>query len=336
MLNGHGDDRYLFGKEITADFSSNVYYDGVSDGLKKQLAASLEKVNNYPEANAQSLQKSLAAWHGIDPEQVLVTNGATEAFYLIAHAYRNKSATIIIPAFAEYEDACSANDIAIQYLLWADVSATTVFNTDLVFFGNPNNPTGAIFPKGMIKEMLAGNPATVFVIDEAYIDFTRERASMVESIGKNLIIVKSLTKTYSIPGLRLGYLLSDIAIIQKILKYKMPWSVNALAIEAGIYITQHREALPLEILLQDTAELIKQLRQIDGITVLDSHTNFLLCRTNKGTAAALKLFLLDTYGILIRDAANFRSLSPAHFRVATQTSDKNALLVKGISTWMNS
>lgn len=330
MLNGHGDDRYQFDKKIIADFSSNVYYEGLSAGLKQQLTGSLDKLNNYPEVNAKSLQQALAAWHSLTPAQVLVTNGATEAFYLVAHAYRNKSATILIPAFAEYEDACKANDITVQYL----TEIQDFYSTDLVFFGNPNNPTGAVLPTALIINILKTNPDTVFVIDEAYVDFTKEKISMVTHLSdfSNLIIIRSLTKTYSIPGLRLGYLLSNAGIIHHILPYKMPWSVNALAIEAGLYISQHKNSLPLDTLLYDTKELMQSLSQY--VTVFDSHTNFFLCHTDKGDAADLKLFLINE-GVLIRDAANFKSLNAGHFRIATQTRGKNALLIKLIEAWIN-
>ena len=330
MLNGHGDDRYQFDKKIIADFSSNVYYEGLSAGLKQQLTRSLDKLNNYPEVNAKSLQQALAAWHALTPAQVLVTNGATEAFYLVAHAYRNKSATILIPAFAEYEDACKANDISVQYI----TEIQDFYSTDLVFFGNPNNPTGTVLPTALLSNILKTNPDTVFVIDEAYVDFTTEKISMVAHISdySNLIIIKSLTKTYSIPGLRLGYLLTHTANINHILQYKMPWSVNALAIEAGLYISQHKTSLPLDTLLHDTKELMQSLSQY--VTVFDSHTNFFLCHTDKGDAADLKLFLINE-GVLIRDAANFKSLNAGHFRIATQTRDKNALLVKLIKEWIN-
>lgn len=330
MLNGHGDDRYQFNKKIIADFSSNVWYEGLSAGLQQQLMMSLGKLNNYPEVNAQSLRQALGEWHSLAAAQVLVTNGATEAFYLVAHAFRNKSATIFIPAFAEYEDACNANDIHVQYI----TEVQDFYSTDLVFFGNPNNPTGAVLSAELLSNIVKTNPDTIFVIDEAYVDFTSVNVSMAGHVSafNNLIIIKSLTKTYSIPGLRLGYLLSNAGIINQILQYKMPWSVNALAVEAGLYITRHRTALPLDTLLKDTKELMQSLSQ--HVTVLDSHTNFFLCHTSKGTAADLKLFLLNE-GVLIRDAANFKSLHAGHFRIATQTRDKNTLLVKLIQTWIN-
>ncbi|WP_343669364.1 aminotransferase class I/II-fold pyridoxal phosphate-dependent enzyme [Chitinophaga sp.] len=336
MILGHGDDRYLYSREILADFSSNVYYKGLSIGLVQHLSTQLFRLKNYPEANAQSLQEALAQWHSLLPSQVLATNGATEAFYLVAHAFRRQSATIVIPAFAEYEDACRINDITVSYLEWSSLNAGSKFTTALVFLGNPNNPTGALLSVEFLRTLIANNAEVTFVIDEAYVDFTRERTSLVNSLADlpNLIIIKSLTKTYAIPGLRLGYLLSSASIIAKITASKMPWSVNALAIEAGLYITAHKEQLTFEVadLLQDTANLMAALSI--HVNVLPTSTSFFLCELIQGTAADLKAWLVEEHGLLIRDASNFKSLGPKHFRVATQTPDKNALLIKGINAWM--
>ncbi|SFW34821.1 pyridoxal phosphate-dependent aminotransferase [Chitinophaga sancti] len=336
MILGHGDDRYLYSREILADFSSNVYYKGLSIGLIQHLSTQLFRLKNYPEANAQSLQEALAQWHAITPAQVLATNGATEAFYLVAHAWRRQSATIVIPAFAEYEDACRVNDISVSYLEWSALQQDSSFETELVFLGNPNNPTGALLTVDFLRNLLQHNPAVTFVIDEAYVDFTLARASLVDSLGElpNLVIIKSLTKTYAIPGLRLGYMLSNAETISAITASKMPWSVNALAIEAGLYITAHKETLTFRVeeLLQDTVALMAALRIY--VNVMQTNTNFFLCELLRGTAAELKAYLLEEHGLLIRDAGNFKSLSERHFRVATQTPEKNALLIKGIDAWM--
>lgn len=336
MILGHGDDRYLYSREILADFSSNVYYKGLSIGLVQHLSTQLFRLKNYPEANAQSLQEALAQWHEIRPAQVLATNGATEAFYLVAHAWRGQSATIVIPAFAEYEDACRINDLTLSYLEWNALKQDSTFETALVFLGNPNNPTGALLSVDFLRRLLQHNPLVTFVVDEAYVDFTISRHSMVGSLEDlaNLIIIKSLTKTYAIPGLRLGYLLSNDSTIEKITASKMPWSVNALAIEAGLYITAHKETLTFNVedLLQDTAALMAALSI--HVNVMPTHTNFFLCELVRGTAAELKAYLVEEHGLLIRDASNFKSLGERHFRVATQTPDKNALLVKGLNAWM--
>lgn len=339
MINGHGDDRYLFNYTVKADFSSNVYYEGLAGGLRQHLTESLYKLNNYPEANAQRLQQALADWHQLSPGQVLVTNGATEAFYLVAHAFRRKTVTIAIPAFAEYEDACLTNDLTVQYVNYDDLNATSRFATDLVFFGNPNNPTGAILTRETIGQLLTAHPQTTFVIDEAYVDFTEEVISMTGAIDRypNLIIIKSLTKTYSIPGLRLGYILSNENIINKILASKMPWSVNALAIEAGLYIAEHRHklVLPVRKLRKDTLELMDQLRYKQEFSVWNTHTNFFLCKTYMFSASFLKSYLLANHGLLIRDASNFKGLSTGHFRIATQRPEENQLLINAINTWIN-
>lgn len=339
MINGHGDDRYLFNYPVKADFSSNVYYEGFDSGLSKHLTECLYKLNNYPEANAQRLQQALAGWHLLTPGQVLVTNGATEAFYLVAHAFRQKTVTIAVPAFAEYEDACQTNDLTVRYVPYDDLNAGTCFDTDLVFFGNPNNPTGAILTRDTITQLLTAHPKTIFVIDEAYVDFTEAVISMAGAIDRhpNLIIIKSLTKTYSIPGLRLGYILSNAALISKILASKMPWSVNALAIEAGLYIAAHRDTLKLPVsrLRKDTQELMDQLRYRQEFSVWHTHTNFFLCMTHRFSASLLKQYLLSNHGLLIRDASNFKSLSTQHFRIATQRPEDNQLLIKALNTWIN-
>jgi threonine-phosphate decarboxylase len=340
MIKGHGDDAYLYDKNIIANFSSNVYYDGFPAGMKNHLISAIDKINTYPEANADSLQQYLGQWHSLSTDQLLITNGATEAFYLIAHNFRNKSVTIVIPSFAEYEDACRANNLPLQFLDWDNLSNNTRFTTDVVFLGNPNNPTGAILRKDVLQSIIEINSQTTFVIDEAYVDFSSENISMVNELTQftNLIIVKSLTKTYAIPGLRLGYILSNPAAINNISSRKMPWSVNAMAIEAGKYIVQNhiKSPLPLKQLLHDTEKLIQQLKEIEYIKVLSTKTNFFLCETNKGTASELKSFLLDECGLLIRDASNFKGLGTKHFRIATQTKEKNELLVKGIFKWTTS
>ncbi|MBA0883437.1 pyridoxal phosphate-dependent aminotransferase [Flavobacterium undicola] len=337
MILGHGDDGYLHHETIKANFSSNVFYEGLPKGLKEFLSLHWEKLTRYPEANAESLQEAVAHWHQLESQQILITNGATEAFYLIAHYLQKKSATIIIPSFAEYEDACRVHNVPTEFMEWSAVNETSRFNTKAVFFGNPNNPTGLIFPKKMLHSLLENNPNTLFVIDEAYVDFTSNVITMVNEINNftNLLLVKSLTKTYSIPGLRLGYIISQKQNIQAIQLAKMPWSVNTMAIEAGKFIVENAAdiTLPLKRLLADTTELMSSLQQIENIEVYPTTTNFFLCQTKVKTAAELKKQLLNEHQLLIRDASNFKGLSPYHFRIATQTPEQNQLLIDAISQW---
>lgn len=337
MILGHGDDGYLHQDTIKANFSSNVFYEGLPKGLKEYLSLHWDKLARYPEANAESLQETVAHWHQLKPQQILITNGATEAFYLIAHHLQKKSATIIIPSFAEYEDACRVHNVPTDFIQWSAVGETTRFSTQAVFFGNPNNPTGLIFTKKMLHALLESNTDTLFVIDEAYVDFTSNVITMINEINTfpNLVLVKSLTKTYSIPGLRLGYIISQEQNILAIQLAKMPWSVNTMAIEAGKFIVENAAdiALPLKRLLSDTLDLMNSLQQIENIEVYPTTTNFFLCQTKVKTAAALKKHLLNAHQLLIRDASNFKGLSPHYFRIAAQTPEQNQLLIDAIRQW---
>lgn len=337
MIIGHGDDGYLFENKIVANFSSNVYYNGFPDGMKDHLISTFDTIKNYPEADAQSIVKLIAQFHLLDKSQILVTNGATEAFYLIAHRFKNKSVTIVTPSFSEYEDACQKHNLEVHFIPWEEIHENTQIQTDVLFLGNPNNPTGEIFTVNLLKKILTTNSSTFVVIDEAYADFTDQEISMVKEIEQfsNLIIVKSLTKTYAIPGLRLGYIISNRSSIQHISSFKMPWSVNVMAIEAGKYILKNfsSKPIPIKSLLNDKINLINQIDKIDFVTISPSNTNFFLCKLKKGTASDLKLFLVNEFGILIRDASNFRGLSPQHFRIATQTKEQNKLLIEGLKSW---
>ena len=106
MIQGHGDDRYRFQREIRADFSSNVYAHVDLEPLKAHLKGCLDVIGRYPEPEPYTLEKALAAQHGIDPAAVCVTAGATEAIYLTAHAFQGSHSTILQPTFSEYADAC--------------------------------------------------------------------------------------------------------------------------------------------------------------------------------------------------------------------------------------
>lgn len=337
MIIGHGDDGYLFETEIVANFSSNVYVNGFPEGMKKYLISTFDTIKNYPESNAQSMSELISQYHLLDKNQVLVTNGATEAFYLIAHNFRNKSVSIITPSFSEYEDACQKHNLEIYFKPWEDVTENTKFETDVVFIGNPNNPTGSILYPMELKSIITNNPETYFVIDEAYTDFTEFQISMIDEIHyfSNLIIVKSLTKTYAIPGLRLGYIISNNLLINEITSYKMPWSVNSMAIEAGKYILKNvpNNPVPIQSLLRETQDLINQLEETNCMKIHKTNTNFFLCKLEKGTAGDLKLFLIKKQGILIRDASNFRGLTSSHFRISTQSLEQNKLLIEGVKNW---
>ena len=206
----------------------------------------------------------------------------------------------------------------------------------LLWLCNPNNPTGSIYTPSEISD-LARRYAYV-VVDQSYEDLTL--ASMMTpreaAASQNIIQIHSLTKTYAIPGLRIGYVVASPTVVGMLRRYVRPWSVNALAIEAGRWLLNHDlKAVPdLPAYLEETQRLRQQLNLIPGIEPAPTHTNFILGRVATTTAACLKDALARHYHILIRDASNFSGLTPHHFRVSAQTPEENNFLVRAIRTAM--
>ncbi|WP_431209237.1 pyridoxal phosphate-dependent aminotransferase [Puia sp. P3] len=315
MLDGHGDDAWKYGVPVRANFSSNVFYGELDEGLREQLCLRLGSVTHYPEADGRTVRGLAAYAFGVDPEQVLVTNGATEAIYLVAQLFAGRSATILAPAFAEYEDACRMHGLQVRIASWPG-TAEEGFGTDIVFLCNPNNPTGCALPLDELHRMVEENPGVLFVVDESYIEFTAGAVSLlagavslVQGLPVNVLLLRSLTKSCRIPGLRVGFVVGQVGRVRQLRRLKMPWSVNQLALEAAGYIFRHadRFVLPKSRLLEEAALWREQLRAATEWEVYDSDTHYFLIRTpEEFTAAQLKQRLVEGWGLLIRDASNFR------------------------------
>ncbi len=337
MIEGHGNDIYKYKGKIIADFSSNIVYYGISSKLEKHLAQNTGIIVNYPEPDAISLQKEIAQHHKLDQNNVLVTNGSTEAFYLIAQLFHGKKSLINIPSFSEYEDACRSHKHIIEFLPNESILSKNKISGDTIWIGNPNNPDGKTITLEQIQNLIKYNPDTYFIIDEAYAELSINHESCITLIDKysNLIILRSLTKSFAIPGIRLGYIVADETILKKLLYIKAPWSVNSLAIEAGKYILQNYNNLLPDIhdLVQRSKKLQHELQKIPGIEIFESNCNYFLVKLKKGSSAELKNFLINNCGILIRDASNFKGLDNTYFRLSVQNERNNNNLIKGIKDW---
>ena len=335
MLQGHGDDAYRYNQKIIADFSTNVWYGGEPAGLKEYIFQQWHVLNKYPEVQAESLALTISAHHQLHASNILITNGTAESIYLIAQAYANSTTTIAIPAFAEYEDACMMHRHQVQFVNETAVHPNMPIDKGLFFICNPNNPTGHVFQH--LEPLIKANPETLFIIDEAFIEFTITATSLISLIDTcdNIIILRSLTKAFAIPGLRLGYIAANARLINKLLQCKTPWSVNAFAIAAGHFIFDNYSGnqLPLAQLFSDKEQFVQQLTQ-KSFAIEKSHTHYFLVKIPFGTAQQLKEYLINQHGLLIRDASNFRGLSKQHIRIATQTNKKNELLTTALNEWI--
>ena len=315
MINGHGDDIYGY-KDIRINFSSNICQHADHSALKKHLSERFDVIGNYPEPEPWTLERAIARKYAIDDDCVLVTNGTTEAIYLVAQAYAHLPYSILHPTFSEYEDACRMFGLrqGSGHLTWVC---------------NPNNPTGETRSTDHIRQ-LSGD-CEVLVDDQAYEHLTSLPVmSPQEAISAgNIIQLHSMTKTYAVPGLRLGYITAAPAIISQLRQKLRPWSVNTLAIEAGLFLLAHDE-LMMKPNLGEAQRLYSLLNRIDGITALPTDTNFMLCRIERHTAAELKDYLACEHGILIRDASNFQGLNEHFFRIAAQLPEENDALINAI------
>ena len=340
MIEGHGDDSYKYQRPIEVNFSSNVYGRVDLSGLQEHLCHRISGISSYPEPEPYTLEGRLAEKHHLPSASVCVTNGATEAIYLIAQTFRGTNTAIFQPTFSEYADACRMHGHRVtsmyklptaedNYLLPPDIR--------MFWLCNPNNPTGAVIEKEYLKDLIEHNPQVCFVIDQSYEFFTLQPLfSPVEAAYfSNVLLLHSMTKRYAVPGSRLGYITAHVGLLSRLRTHRMPWSVNQLAIEAGLYLLEYDVPNPLNIsaYLQETARLRNALEQTGGLEVWTTETHFMLVHLRFGKASALKDYLANEYGILIRDASNFEGLDERFFRIATQTPEENDRLVQAVGQW---
>ncbi len=342
MINGHGNNIYQFqDHDIEADFSSNIAFNNHSDEILAHLGSSLSSLCNYPDPMASDLAAQVATANGVTTNEVLITNGSAEAFYLVAHYLASSKSeracrtAITTPSFAEYEDSCNLYRHEISYLNLCEFNTFSIQELDSLWLGSPNNPDGYRVSLSDIFALASTNRECKIVLDRAYNELSTEVEEWGE-LAENVIIIESFTKLYGIPGLRLGYILAPAEVIKTLNTMRPPWSVNALSIEAGEYILSHADELhpDCETLIGESKYLQQAISQIEGFEVTPSACNFFLVRIlGDQSAAELSQYLIHKHKLLIRDCANFRGLTASHFRVAAQQRGLNDKLISALQQW---
>jgi len=335
MTYGHGDDTYRYGDQIKINFSSNIYQRADLSELKQYLATRLDAIGNYPEPEPRALEALIAEKLEISPDMVMVTNGANEAIYLIAQLYRHWASVIPQPTYNEYADACRMFGHTISYDRNDELN---ILPEDRIYWlCNPDNPTGNVLLKSLITHIIRKHPRYLHVIDQSYANYTLQPMLQPKELLDcyNVMIIQSLSKKYCVPGLRLGYLTASPIIIERLRDIRQPWTVNALAIEAGKWLVEHDpKVLPdLNEYLEEAQRLKQALAEIEGLMVMDTQTHYMLVNIDWATSLELKNWLIENHGILIRDASNFHSLDDHCFRVASQTPEENDALISAIKAY---
>lgn len=309
------------------DFSVGVNPFGPPSGVKKIF--NTIAIDGYPDSEATELRQCLAEKLGVVAGKILVGSGAMELIRLIALTYfgHGKRVLIMEPTFGEYEVACKlvGTEVVKQRAREKDnlklrveetISLIRQYHPRGVFICNPNNPTGQYLTRQEVEIILAACIDCLLILDEAYIAFVDQSWSSVDLISRgNVIIVRSMTKDYSLAGLRLGYALANEQIIEALRRVCPPWNVNVVAQQAGVIALRdgdYSERCQRKI-GQAKQFFIDELQRL-SLTVLPSKTNFFLVKVGDGQA--LRTALLR-HGILVRDCASFGL--PEYVRLAART-----------------
>jgi histidinol-phosphate aminotransferase len=296
------------------DFSSNCNPFGPSPRVAAAVArASLDR---YPDREAASLRTAISRQIDVSPDRLIAGNGSSELLHLVSLAFLGPGDSVVIagPTYGEYARSatimggrshfCFATIESEFAVPFDDISqAIRALHPRMCFVCNPNNPTGRLISADAIHELTDDFPQTLFVADEAYIEFAPEARSLVSTGRHNLVVVRSLTKAYGLAGVRLGYAVADPEVIDSLRRVRIPWSVNAVAQAAGI------SALDDQLHMQRcVARLIKGRQTLTaglearGFRPLPTATHFFLVPTGDGAAARDRM--LESK-VLVRDCTSF-------------------------------
>jgi len=328
------------------DFSISINPLGPPPGLMEALTQALEAIPRYPEIDAKTLSERLASQHGITPEHIIVGNGSSDLLFSLIPLLPVKCAVIPYPTFIEYERACQ---IYGWHILHIPPRETTNFTFDgqeilshitpkaALFLCQPNNPTGQCMESEMLEKILdrAEKNRTFIILDEAFLPFTDMDSAIPRVLRhKTLIVLRSMTKSYGIPGLRLGYAVASPRIISRWKAYLPPWNVNVLAQTAGIYCLEnggdHLDRSKAFI-REEMGWMAAEIRKNAPFVPLPSETNFSLAFINSDVLSADDIFFsLGKRGILVRHCGSFRGMGNRHIRIGIKKRADNQRLIAAL------
>lgn len=338
------------GREIAfVDFSANINPLGPPPAVLELLQDAAAAVTAYPDPGHRRLKALLAAELGVSTEWITVGNGAAESMALLLLAAAPRRVGIVEPCFSEYRQLAEqfgAEVLSVQgtaeqaYRADAEEIAGLLEQVDLLFLGQPNNPNGVQYALDDLRFLARKAEAcgTLLAVDEAFIDFIPEerRQSLLPELAgfRHTVLIRSMTKFFAIPGLRLGFTIAAPELAAGMSGKQVTWSVNGLAQLAGEaclrsgrgYAARTRELIAAE------RELLRAgLRRL-GCSVPPGEANFLLAELPEGWTAAAAQEQLGRRGILVRSCAMYPGLAAGHIRVAVKGPEDNARLLRELET----
>lgn len=330
------------------DFSASINPLGPPQGVLSAIENALSPVNLRAYPDAYAFVRTLADKHSLMPDEIVVGSGTSALMFAVLHAILPKRVLVLEPAFAEYSRACAAvkAEVATWPLTEEDgftpnfaslIRAVKEHRFDLLILNSPHNPTGISYPReellSLVDAAIAHN--VTVMLDEAFIDYAPQ-ASLVSlaATTPQTVVLRSLTKFYAMPGLRVGYGVCNAKLAAKIREQIDPWSVSTVSLEGGHAALDEDEfgAESRSANVQAREEFANALRGV-GLKVFPSAANFLLARLLHGSGEDLQRWL-ESERILIRRCDSFRGLGDAYIRLAVRSCPDNVRLVSLIEKWL--
>jgi L-threonine-O-3-phosphate decarboxylase len=330
--------------EQILDFSASINPLGPPKSAIAAIQSHLADLNHYPDPEYTLLREALGKFHQLSSEWILAGNGVAELLTWVGRDLSQLASTVLFtPAFTDYDRALKTFDCQVDRYPFLFRNQDVSFDADLpeiinshtkgILINNPHNPTGYLFDRDSILPYL--ERFALVVIDEAFMDFLtpEQQQSLIDLVPShpNLVILRSLTKFYSLPALRLGYAIAHPERLQRWQAWRDPWCVNSLAVAAGIAVLEDVEfqQQTWTWLERAKSQLSTGLSEISGLTPLPNAANYLLVQTEI-TGSLLQKELLQKDKILIRDCLSFPELGDRYFRVAVRLEHENQKLINAL------
>jgi threonine-phosphate decarboxylase len=347
----HGGNIHAFARarglrpEQVLDFSASINPLGWPRGVAAAYRYALSLAVHYPEPYAGTLTTALARYHNLAPKNLIVGNGSTQLIYLLARVLQSRRVLVVVPSFSEHETAFHLVGAQVsRFFLRSPMFTLSVERLrqrlaegyDTLVLTNPNSPTGVLIPhEGMFDVVqLCRRLRVRLLVDETFVDWV-ESDSLKDLAPRqpHLFVLRSLTKFFALPGLRVGYAIMHQRNVKRFIKQIEPWSVNNVAqtVAAACLNDPHFAQRSCTFMARERLWVERQLATIGGIEVFPSRANFLLLRiTKRGCTAAGTVHQLARRNILIRDCSNFAGLGKQFIRVAIRQREENRRLIAAL------
>ncbi|MCP9439402.1 MAG: threonine-phosphate decarboxylase CobD [Nitrospira sp.] len=354
----HGGNVYTVAREIgcdpaeLVDFSASINPLGPSPAVWKAIVAARRLISHYPDPSCWELRRVLGQQWGIDPDQIVVGNGSIELINALPHALHLRRLLVLHPTFSEYERAMARTGGTVRlmfarrqedYAIPVDrlcerlrSKASRDLALDGLVLCNPNSPTGQACSPAAIAELakVAAQRRLWLVVDEAFADYCPQWSVLPNAVSwPRVIVLRSMTKFYALPGLRVGYAVAARSVARQVQRQLPHWSVNLMGQVAALAALGDRSHVEKSrrFMVRERERFVSALKAIPGCQVFPSLANYVFVELPRGWHARVVTERLRHEGLLIRDCSSVPGSSARSIRLAVRTSQENDRLIESLS-----